>query len=53
MKNEELPKDYHPPKDLVNAIWGTCFDYCNLNKKIKKRIIYACFVIEKIYSDRN
>ena len=49
---EEIPQDYCPPKDLANAIWGTCFKYQDLEKNgIKDKIRNACFIIEKIYKN--
>jgi hypothetical protein len=50
VRNEEMPKDYYPPKDLANAIWGCCFQYADMeNNGVGEKVKNACFVIEKIY----
>jgi hypothetical protein len=50
IRNQEMPEDYYPPKDLANAIWGSCFQYENMeNNNIKEKVRNACFMIEKIY----
>ena len=49
-RNEEMPEDYFPPKDLANAIWGSCFQYEDMEKNnIEEKVKKACFTVEKIY----
>jgi hypothetical protein len=49
IRQEEMPSDYYPPKDLANIIWGTCFQYKDIEKDgIKNKIKNACFMIEKL-----
>jgi hypothetical protein len=47
----QIPDDYYPPKDLANAIWGSCFDYKDLDKNIgiREKLVEACFRVEKLY----
>ena len=50
IRNQEISEDYYPPKDLVNAIWGCCFQYEDIeNNNIREKVKNACFMIEKIY----
>lgn len=50
IRNEEMPDNYYPPKDLANVIWGQCFSYQDLDKNdIREKIKTTCFYIEKIY----
>jgi hypothetical protein len=50
IRNEEMPEDYYPPKDLANAIWGSCFQYKDIEtNNIREKVKNACFMIEKIY----
>lgn len=51
--NWTMPEDYYPPKDLANAVWGSCFDYKNIDsmrggKSIRERVKEACFRIEQL-----
>lgn len=49
IRNEEMPENYYPPKDLANIIWGECFGYEDIeNDNIKQKIKNACFLIEKM-----
>ena len=49
IRQEEMPEDYYPPKDLANIIWGTCFQYKDIEKDgIREKIKKACFMIEKM-----
>jgi hypothetical protein len=50
IRNQEISEDYYPPKDLANAIWGSCFQYEDIeNNNIREKVKNACFLIEKIY----
>ena len=50
IRNQEISEDYYPPKDLANAIWGSCFQYEDIeNNNIREKVKNACFMIEKIY----
>jgi len=54
IKEEEMPLDYYPPKDLANLIWGVCFDYKDVEtNNIQERVKLACFFVEKIYKLQN
>jgi hypothetical protein len=50
IREQDMPNDYYPPKDLANVIWGKCFAYQDLEVNgIKEKIRETCFLIEKIY----
>lgn len=50
IRDEEMPSDYYPPKDLANVIWGQCFDYESIeNNNIRERVKNSCFMLEKLH----
>lgn len=49
----DTPIDYCPPKDTANAIWGSCFDYKDIEESyegltIRDRVKEACYRVEQI-----